>query len=210
MRALLLLAVLLPSLALASRPRGERSENLEPPTEVEASPSGPGSLALTADLGLGSWSSSLSVVTSFEGSVGFGAHLTRHLLLSGELGLRLHGSPIGYPAVVVGLSAGAIVAWDVIELVRVLTERTLPFEAGLEAGLGLGVLFDSTYAFAPQLGWGGFARYVFSPRLSLGVRVRGLQPFWTAAPPSFHGGQRNGATSEPAGFMASLSLVRTF
>ncbi len=57
---LLLLAILVPSLALASKPRVERNEQLKPPApetggeaEQSEAPKKPRNLTLTGDIGLG-------------------------------------------------------------------------------------------------------------------------------------------------------------
>ncbi len=152
------------------------------------------------------------MAAAFEGSLGFGARLSRHVQLGAELGLGISGNPTGlYSSVVARLSLCAVVAWDIVELVRKRTSRDLPFEAGVDLGLGLAALNDGNFTFGlPLLQWGVFARYVFSPSVSLGLRLRGQLPFWTRAAQSFHGNRVLGSTTEPTGFTATLSVVRTF
>jgi len=73
-----------------------------------------------------------------------------------------------------------------------------------------GMAPDQAFAL-PVVQLGGFARYVFSPALSLGVRLRGMVPFWNVGPASFHGNTRFiQNTTEPSGLVVSFSLIRSF
>ena len=209
MNRLLLVCCLVPALVWAARPRVERNDAL-PVSEQPEAPSRPGTLVITGDLGIGSWASSLVVVTSLEASVGIGAHLTRHLLLTGQLDVGWSGNPLGSSAVLARLSLSAMLGWDVLELVRSATAREIPFELGPELALGAGVMIPTSEFALPLLQFGGFARYVFSPGLSLGVRARAMIPFWPIGPVGFHGSREIRNTTEPTGFTATLSLVRTF
>ncbi len=204
--------LLLPAFALASKPRAERIEAVQPVAAVEAptEPKKPRDLVITADVGVGEWWSSLAVATTFEGSFGFGARLSRHVLLSGELGIGVGGSPTLRGEILSRLALTAVLAWDVLELVRRLTYQTFPFEAGVELGLGIAAIVDRQFIFGlPLVQVGVFARYVFSPSLSLGLRLRGHVPFWVSTPRSFHGAYI-GSTTEPSGFTVTASVIRTF
>ncbi len=209
MKQLLLLGCVLPMLAWGGRPRTERSEVL-PASETPAGPSAPGDLVITGDLGIGSWKSSLVVVTSFESSIGLGAHLTRHILLTGQVDVGWSGNPSYSSAVLARVSISAMLAWDVFELIRGLTHREIPFEVGPEVALGAGAAIPQVQFALPLLQLGGFARYVFSPSFSLGLRLRGMIPFWPVGPYGFHGDRTIRNTTEPSGFTATLSLIRTF
>lgn len=209
MKHLLLLACVVPALAWGGRPRSERNEAL-PVNETPPAPTKPGALVITFDLGIGSWASSLVVVTSFESSIGLGAHLTRHVLLTGQIDVGWSGNPSYTSAVLARISLSAMLAWDVFELIRAATHREIPFELGPEVALGAGVLIPHEQFALPVLQFGGFARYVFSPSLSLGLRLRGFIPFWPVGPAGFHGARVIRNTTEPSGFAATLSLIRTF
>ncbi len=202
-----LLSLLLAFSAFAAKPRGTRDERVEPvatpvpPQEAVA--------VFSADLGVGAWSSSLTGVGGLELAVGVGRRITRHVVLSAELGAGVSGYPMNGGGVLVRLSLSGLVAWDVLELVRA-GGRTLPFEAGPELGLGTAVFGWTSFAL-PLVQVGAFGRYVFSPSMSLGLRLRAQLPFWSNAPSAFTGGRFIGAAAlEPAGFTATASFLHTF
>lgn len=208
MRRLALLATLAACTALAAKPRGSREE-LVTPVATPVAPGDPAAV-FAVDLGVGAWASSLVGVVSLEVAVSLGRRLTRHLLLTAELSGGLSGYPGLRPTVLVRLALTANLAWDVLQLLRSFG-RVLPFEAGPEAGVG-SAMTTSPGGFAlPLVQVGAFARYVFSPSLSLGLRLRGHLPFWTLAPQAFTGNRFvYDAALEPAGFTATASLIHTF
>ena len=202
-----LLSVLLASIALGAKPRGSREELVEPvATPVAAQDP---VTVFSADVGVGAWSSSLTGVGGLDLAVGVGRRFTRHLVLSGELGVGLSAFPTTGSGVLVRLSLSGVLAWDVAELLRA-GGRTLPFELGPELGLGT-AMFGWTSFAVPLVQVGAFGRYVFSPSMSLGLRLRAQLPFWTNAPWAFTGGRFIGAAAlEPAGFTATASFLHTF
>lgn len=206
MTRLTLLCLLVGSSAFAAKPRGPRVEFVEA-VEPPVPPEDPVAV-VSADLGVGVWSSSLVGVGGLELSVGLGRRFTRHLMLSAMLDAGVSGAPRG--GVLFRLSLTGLVGWDVFELLRA-SGRTLPVELGPELGLGTGLYLGSFGFAVPLVQVGVFGRYVFSPGLSLGLRLRGHLPFWTSAPPEFTGGRFIGpAALEPAGFTATASFVHTF
>jgi hypothetical protein len=204
---LALLSLLLAVSALAAKPRGSREERVDP--VATPLPAQEPVTVFSADLGVGAWSSSLTGVGGLELAVGVGRRITRHVVLWGELGAGLSGYPMNGGGVLVRLSLSGLVAWDVLELVRARGVM-LPFEVGPELGLGTAVFGWTSFA-APLVQVGAFGRYVFSPTVSLGLRLRGQLPFWTGAPSAFTGGRFIGAAAlEPAGFTATASFLHTF
>lgn len=201
-----LLGLLVAFEALAAKPRGPRVEFVEP-VETPVAPEDPVAI-VSADFGMGVWSSSLVGVGGLELAVGLGRRFSRNIMVSAELDLGLSPSPLG--GVLVRVSLTGLVGWDVLELVRA-SGRTLPFELGPELGLGTG-LFLGNFGFAvPLVQLGAFGRYVFSPTISLGLKLRGHLPFWTGAPQQFTGNRFIGpAALEPAGFTATASFLHTF
>ncbi len=201
-----LLSLLVAFSAFGAKPRGGREELVEPvATPVAAQDP---VTVFSADLGVGVWSSSLTGVGGLDLAVGVGRRFTRHLMLSGELGVGLSAYPNGF-GVLVRVSLSGVLAWDVAELLRA-GGRTLPFELGPELGLGT-ALYGWTSFAVPLVQVGAFGRYVFSPAMSLGLRLRGQLPFWASAPSAFTGGRFIGAAAlEPAGFTATASFVHTF
>ena len=208
----LALGLLLPALAWAGRPRTERDEHLVPSeAPVEAPRSSPSALLITADLGVGSWASSLVTSTSFEASFGFGTHLSRHLMLTGQVDFGLAGQPSTRRyGIIARFSLSGLIAWDVMEIIRRVTEREIPLELGPEFALGLGMMVPDQAFALPVVQVGAFARYVFSPGLSLGLRLRGVVPFWNVGPFSFHGDRSIQNTTEPSGLAVTFSLIRSF
>ena len=209
MSRLPLLLLLVASLAFAAKPRGSREELVEP-VATPVAPKDPVAV-LSADLGAGVWASSLVGVGGLEAAVGLGRRLSRHVLLSAELGIGFSGYPGSTSgAVQLRFSLTGNLAWDVLELVRA-RGSTLPVELGPELGVGT-ALFTSGGGFAlPLLQVGAFGRYVFSPGVSLGLRLRGQLPFWANAPVAFTGGRYIGAAAlEPAGFTVTASFIHTF
>ncbi|MDP3231925.1 MAG: hypothetical protein Q8N26_04055 [Myxococcales bacterium] len=202
-----LLSLLVAFSAFAAKPRGSREELVEPvATPVAAQDP---ITVFSADLGVGVWSSSLVGVGGLDLAVGVGRRITRHLVLSGELGVGLSAWPTTGFGVLVRVSLSGVLAWDVAELLRA-GGRTLPFELGPELGLGTAVFGWTSFAL-PLVQVGAFGRYVFSPSMSLGLRLRAHLPFWTNAPSAFTGGRFIGAAAlEPAGFTATASLLHTF
>lgn len=202
-----LVCVLVASSAFAAKPRGGRDESLEP-----VAPPAPVTEAVTvfaADLGLGAWSSSLTGVVGLDLAVGVGRRFSRHVILSGELGAGLSSYPDS-GGVLLRLSLTGLAAWDVLELVRA-SGRNLPFELGPELGIGTALFIWSGGFALPLVQVGAFGRYVFSPSMSLGLRLRGHLPSWTNAPWAFTGGRSIGAAAlEPAGFTATASFHHTF
>lgn len=208
MKRLALLTALVACTALAGKPRGSRDE-LVAPVATPVAPTEP-TAVLAVDLGVGVWASSLVGVSSLEVAVSLGRRLTRHVLLTGELSGGFSAYPGYDTGVLIRVALCANLAWDVLELVR-SGGRVLPFEVGPEVGLGT-ALTNGAGGFAlPLVLVGAFGRYVFSPGLSLGLRLRGQLPFWTSAPQAFTGGRPIGAAAlEPAGFTGTVSLVHTF
>lgn len=202
-----LLSLLVAFSAFAAKPRGSREELVEPvATPVAAQDP---VTVFSADLGVGVWSSSLVGVGGLDLAAGVGRRFTRHLMVSGELGVGLSGYPTG-GGLLVRLSLSGVLAWDVAELLRA-GGRTLPFELGPELGLGTALFIGNSGFALPLVQVGAFGRYVFSPAMSLGLRLRGHLPSWTGAPQAFTGGRFIGAAAlEPAGFTATASFLHTF
>ena len=208
MRGVALLSLLVAFSAFAAKPRGSREELVEPvATPVAAQDP---VTVVSADLGVGVWSSSLTGVGGLDLAAGVGRRFTRHLVLSGELGVGLSAYPTTGGGVLVRLSLSGLLAWDVAELLRA-GGRTLPFELGPELGLGTALFIGNSGFAVPLVQVGACGRYVFSPTISLGLRLRAHLPFWTGAPQAFTGGRFIGAAAlEPAGFTATASFLHTF
>lgn len=204
-----LAVVLLAPAAFAAKPRGERHDVTVQVLTPTAPPAPPTRL-FTGDVGLGGWASSLTGVVTAEAALGLGRRVSKHLLLTGELGLAAWAHPTGYTTYQARISLSAVLAWDVLELVRSARGRSLPFEAGPELGLGVALLSPDVALALGMLQPGAFARYVVSPSLSVGLRLRGHIPYWGSSPWSFHGGRTIGPSTEPSGFTGTLSLVHTY
>ncbi|MER2560795.1 MAG: hypothetical protein ABTQ32_08755 [Myxococcaceae bacterium] len=203
-----LLSLMVAASAFAAKPRGTREELVQPVAATPVAAQDPVTV-ISADLGVGVWSSSLVGVGGLELGVGVGRRIGRHLVLSAELGAGLSPYPSG-GGVLMRFSLSGVLAWDVLELQR-QAGRALPFELGPELGLGTGLYFANSGFAVPLVQVGAFGRYVFSPALSLGLRLRGQLPFWSGAPQIFTGDRYIGAAAlEPAGFTATASLLHTF
>lgn len=204
----LVLLVALP--VLAARPVRNGAPEVLTPVALAESPRIPTAVFI-ADLGAGIWSSSLVTTPGLAATVGLGRHVTRHVLLTGEIDVTVMPDPSRSSALVALMSLTAHLGWDVMEMLRA-AGATVPFELGPNAGVGVALAVPpGSIVAVPAVQLGLFARYVFSESLSLGLRLRSQLPFWTQAPSSFTGGRYGlpGAL-EPFGFSATLSVVTTF
>lgn len=204
------LVALLALPVLAARPMRDGTPEVLTPVALEEAPRIPTAVFI-ADIGTGIWSSSLVSTPGLEVTVGLGRHVTRHVLLTGEVDVTVMPDPSRSSALVALMSLTAHLGWDVLEIFRV-AGATVPFELGPDVGVGVALAVPPGNIVAvPAVQLGLFGRYVFSESLSLGLRLRSQLPFWTQAPSSFTGGRYGlpGAL-EPFGLSATLSLVTTF
>lgn len=208
MKRVVLLSLVLSLPALASRPT--RNVEILRPTTLDESPRIPTAVFL-ADLGAGAWTSSYAAVPGLAVTIGLGRHVTRHVLLTGELDAALMPDPSRPGSMVALMSLTGHLGWDVLEIFRQYGHY-LPLELGPDLGVGVSLSVPPGDLIAlPVVYAGAFVRYVFGESLSLGLRLRSQLPIWTEGLPSFSLG--NGGLPgalEPYGLMATVSVVTTF
>jgi hypothetical protein len=163
----LVLGMVAPLAAQAARPRTDRAELV-----AVSEPPKPKTRLFVTDLGGGGWASSLTGLVTLELGLGLGARLGAGFFLLGEVAFAAYDRPYSGPLLRVRLGVNGTLGWNVGTLVS-----SLPLEFGPEVGVGVALAPWGPFA-VPLVQPGLFARYVFSPQLSLGVRVRGALAWW--------------------------------